>query len=311
MTTTDSAPEMESRLPQSRWNNPRSMRLIRWLSWVITAVFLIALVAAVYQTVVNGSPLPLWAWLGIIALLAVVVGLIAAAVVYRGMATRPEVIDPGAGVASRGEIQSLSLLKEADGAKTLAATLHMTQGVLRLSGGATGIADADFTYDDGGWLAPAIEYAVDDAGQGNLTITQKAAKQTRMHQGRCEWTVRLNPDFATELNIQFGAGQAELALAGLNLPFVQVQAGVGEVVVDLRGGWLHSSEMLFKAGVGDMVLRLPETTGVRLRSAVGLGSSHVAGLTREGDVYSNDLYGQTEAALDIVMQGGVGKVTVV
>ena len=38
MTTTNRSPGVESRLPQSRFNNPRSLRLIRVFSWIITAI---------------------------------------------------------------------------------------------------------------------------------------------------------------------------------------------------------------------------------------------------------------------------------
>ena len=310
MTTTNRSPGVESRLPQSRFNNPRSLRLIRVFSWIITAIFLIALVAAIYQAVVNGSPLPLWAWLGILMLLVIAVGLIVAAVVYRGVAKEVGSASATTSDSVRGELRSESTRVEAGGASTLHADLNMQSGVLRLTHGAAGIAEADFTYDDGAWLPPVADYVVDDNHQGAWTVSQKAGRQTYMHPGRCEWTIRLNGDVPTELTVQFDAGQAELALAGLNLPFVQIQSGVGELLLDLRGEWQHSSEMLIKAGIGDITLRLPESTGVRVRSAVGLGSTQLHGLTRDGDAYTNDHFGQTAVSLDIVLQGGVGKISV-
>ena len=310
MTTTDQPPEFKSRLPQAHGGNSRSIRLIQVFSWVVTAIFLVALVAAIYQAVVNGNSLPLWAWLGILVLLAIAVGLIVAAVVYRGVAKEVGSASATTSDSVLGELRNESTRVEAGGATTLHVDLNMQSGVLRLTHGAAGIAEADFTYDDGAWLPPVADYVVDDNHQGRWTVSQKAGRQTYMHPGRCEWTIRLNGDVPTELNVQFGAGQAELALAGLNLPFVELQSGIGELLLDLRGEWQHSSEMLIKAGIGDITLRLPESTGVRVRSAVGLGSTQVHGLTRDGDAYTNDHFGQTAVSLDIVLQGGVGKISV-
>lgn len=62
------------------------LSVVQTLSRIMTAIFLVALVWAIYVAVVNGDPLPVWAWLGVITLLAAVIGLGVALVVYRGEA---------------------------------------------------------------------------------------------------------------------------------------------------------------------------------------------------------------------------------
>jgi hypothetical protein len=154
-----------------------------------------------------------------------------------------------------------------------------------------------------------VEYGVDAAGQGSLVVKQRATHRPAMRQGRSEWVIRLNSDLPTELTIQFGAGKADLRLAGLALTRLRVESGVGELAVDLSGEWGHSLEAFVKAGIGDTTLRLPQNAGVRVQSAVSLGSIQPHGLTWDGTAYSNALYGQAEVTLDISVESGMGKIT--
>jgi len=61
------------------------VRVVQVVSWLINLVFLAALAWAIYQAVVNRNPLPAWAWLGVLVLFAVAVGLVVMVVVYRGV----------------------------------------------------------------------------------------------------------------------------------------------------------------------------------------------------------------------------------
>jgi hypothetical protein len=164
-----------------------------------------------------------------------------------------------------------------------------------------------FTYDAADWKPPDVEYAVDMAGWGNLTIKQRATHRPVMHQGRNEWLIRLNQDLPTELDVRLGAGKADLRLSGLALTRMRVESGVGELVLDLSGEWQSSLEAFVKTGNGDTVLRLPENAGIRIQSSVELGSVHPFGLNRDGEAYTNALYRQDGVNLDITVEGGIGK----
>ncbi|MDQ3526034.1 MAG: toast rack family protein, partial [Chloroflexota bacterium] len=75
----------------------------------------------------------------------------------------------------------------AGGATSARVEIGMAVGELRISGGATELMDADFTYDDE--LEPEVEYRV-DGGQGVLTVKQGSKKNVRSTQN--EWNIRLN-----------------------------------------------------------------------------------------------------------------------
>lgn len=310
MNMINSQKDDEGRLTAGKRKTSPMITAVQTLSRIVTVIFLVALIWTIYVAVVSGNRLPVWAWLGVVTLLAVAVGLGVAAVVYRGVSREIGPFDFRPSTHVTGELKSESERVAGAGATKLRAEIKMTQGVLRLAGGATGMMDATFIYDDADWKRPHVEYAVDEDGEGKLVVTQPATHRPAMHQGRSEWDVRLYQDLPTELNVRCGAGKADLRLSGLTLTGLRVESGVGELTLDLRGEWRRSMSAFVKSGIGDTVLRLPRNAGVRIRSTVGLGSMSVHGLTWDGEAYSNALYGQAAANLDIAIEGGMGKIAV-
>jgi hypothetical protein len=295
---------------QSKLRDPQVIRVVQAVSRVITLFFIIALVLAIYQALVNDEPLPLWAWMGVVVLFAVAIGLAVAVVVYRSVAAQagPFGFRPSSHVA--GRLQSEALRVEADGANMLRADISMTAGALQLTGGAADadVLDATFTYDDADWKPPEVDYGVDGAGQGKLVVEQGSTRRPAMRPGRCEWVVRMNQDLRTDLNVNFGAGKGDLRLGGLALSRLRVESGVGQLDLDLSGEWGQSLEAFIKAGIGDVSLKLPQNVGVLVKSTVGFGSVHAQGLARDGKAYSNALYGQAGVTLSITVEGGLGKI---
>jgi hypothetical protein len=53
---------------------------------------------------------------------------------------------------------------------------------------------------------------------------------------------------------------------------------------------------------------LPSEVGVRAMAEGGLDKINAEDLQREGDSYVNDAYGDSDATLDIDIQGGVGQI---
>jgi hypothetical protein len=308
MKTVHSSTDIEKQFFPTKVRNFQFVRVVRIISWVVNLLLLVALIWAIYQAVANQNPLPIWAWLGLLALSAVSIGLLVAIIVYRAVSEQVGPFDyrPSSRVA--GELRSETQRVEARGANSLHAEIKMMAGVLQLLGGAADVMQADFTYDDADWKQPVVNYAVGAAGQGNLVVKQRATNRPAMRQGRCEWVIRLNQELPIELDVTFGAGKADLKLAGLKLARLRVESGVGELVLDLSGEWEHNLQAFIKAGIGDTLLRLPQNTGVRVQSAVSFGSTHPHGLTWDGEAYTNALYGEIAANLDIIVEGGIGKI---
>jgi hypothetical protein len=289
--------------------NRQMQQLIQTASRVVTVVFVLALIWAVYQAAANHNPLPLWAWLGVIALFALAVGLIVAVIVYRGVAKEagPFNFSPAALVA--GKLEKEERLIEPGEASALNARIHLTEGVLALQGGAEAAMEAGFTYDDADWKPAVVRYAVDPAGLGSLEVEQQSTGRPARRQGRCEWDLRLSRRLPLDLFVKVGAGKASLKMGGLSLTRLHVENGVGALTVDLSGDWERDLQAYVKAGIGDLTLRLPAETGVRLHTSVSLGSTHPHGLTWDGEALTNAALGKSAVTLDIVVESGIGKVT--
>lgn len=302
---------MDTSSDTNKLKKRRFIQTMRYVSWIVTLFFLAALFWALYQAIVNGNPIPAWAWLGALIILAVVTGLVVMIMVYQGVSKQTGLFDYRASNRVTGEIINKTKHVQADGASSLRAEINMMQGVLQLSGGASGAIEAAFTYDDADWKPPVVDYAVDAAGQAELVVYQIATSRPAMRQGRCEWVICLNQDLPIELNVKFGAGEADLRLGGIALDRLRVESGVGNLVLDLSGDWKRSLTAFIKTGIGDTVLRLPQDAGVRIQSTVGFGSIQPHGLSWDGKAYKNVLYDQSPVTLDIAIEGGIGKINVV
>ncbi len=123
-----------------------------------------------------------------------------------------------------------------------------------------------------------------------------------------EWDLHLGKDIPLDLDVELGAGQSDLALGGLRLTELDIRTGAGESTIDLSGDWERDLDVNIQGGVGKSTLRLPEDVGVRVRADVGLGDVDAHGLSKDGDAYVNDAYGESDITLDINLDGGVGEV---
>jgi hypothetical protein len=116
MNTMHTSEEMESQSSGMKYRDRRFIRAVQTLSRVVTAIFILALIWAIYQAIVNGNPLPVWAWLGVLVLLAVAIGLGVAAVVYRGVAGQAGPFDLRPSNRVSGELKSEFRRLEGDSA---------------------------------------------------------------------------------------------------------------------------------------------------------------------------------------------------
>lgn len=124
---------------------------------------------------------------------------------------------------------------------------------------------------------------------------------------RNKWDLRLNDDVAMEMQVGVGAGPSSLKLGSLSLTKLDVVGGAGEVMVDLTGDWQNDLEATIDGGMGNRTLIVPANVGARVKVEVGVGGVNAPGLTKEGEYYVNDAYGQSDVTLNIQVEGGVGE----
>ena len=182
-------------------------------------------------------------------------------------------------------------------------------GSLVIEGGAEDLLDASFSYNVAEWR-PEIEYSK-SGSRAVLRITQPEATGKRVPSGaKNRWTLALRDDVPVSLSLDMGVGEAQLKLASLTLTGLNVDQGVGKLVVDLTGERTTDLAVDIDGGVGEAVLRVPTGVGVRVDGDMGIGSFSAPGLTKRDGVYVNDAYGSTEATIDVRIDAGIGSIRI-
>jgi hypothetical protein len=206
---------------------------------------------------------------------------------------------------TRNESENIGL----DGATNAEVFLRMGAGELDVDGGASGMLDADFTYNVDDW-EPEIDWGVTE-GKGRLEIDQSGSKSLNLFDLddiEYEWNLNLSDEIPTTLDVELGAGDSSLKLGSMALTELAVETGAGDTTIDLTGDWQNDLDATVDAGAGRVKLLLPADVGVRVETDTGLVDVDNDGLTKDGDVYTNDAYGESDTTLTISVDAGVGGV---
>jgi N-terminal domain of toast_rack, DUF2154 len=205
-----------------------------------------------------------------------------------------------------GETVTESKAVQLGGAKSVQVQIKMGAGELKVEGGASNLMNADFTYNVPRWK-PEVRYDA-SGGTGQLTIQQPPGSRGHGGRTRYEWDLRFNNQVPMEMNIDQGAGSANLDLAGLALSNLKVNIGAGETTINLDGKWKNDLAASIHGGVGQAMLKLPRDVGVHVVAHGGLGAINASGFSKQGDAYVNDAYGKSPVTLHIEVEGGVGEI---
>ena len=138
-----------------------------------------------------------------------------------------------------GPVQYSSDSVEMDDSEAVRVDLRMGAGDLRVNDGAAKLLRADFAYSVPSWK-PEVRY--NRSGKhGVLTVEQPGKNHTTtLGNTKYSWDLQLNKKVPVDLAVHFGAGQARLDLGSLQLRGVEVEMGVGQLDLDLRGAPRHS-----------------------------------------------------------------------
>jgi N-terminal domain of toast_rack, DUF2154 len=212
------------------------------------------------------------------------------------------VIDTG----RTGPVEYSSESVELDNSEQVHVELIMGAGDLRLTDGAQKLVRADFSYNVPSWK-PEVRYTRDGA-RGSLRIEQPGRNHSTLNKSQYRWDVQLNNKVPVDLAVRFGAGQARLDLGSLQLRGVQLEMGVGQLDMDLRGKVKHSYNVSIQGGIGQATVRLPADAGIYAEAHGGIGSIQVRGLRHEGGHWESESYERAENKIRIDVQGGIGAI---
>jgi hypothetical protein len=185
---------------------------------------------------------------------------------------------------------------DAQGATTARVKLDMNVGTLRLASGAPNLMDARFEYSQG--VEPRVEYAV-VGGHGELRVDQPSMPKS-LKVTRNRWDIRLNDRLPLDLEIDNGAGEAEINASALSLTSFELDQGAGEAEVKLNGDQLRLAKVKAEVSAGRLELDMrgayPVMREMRFESAAGQ--------------IKLDLTGEWASEVDIKIEVAAGEVVV-
>jgi hypothetical protein len=227
-----------------------------------------------------------------------------------------------------GDLQTKSQTVELGDADSADVEIQMGAGALDVSGGASELLEASFTYNVAE-LDPRATYADGRLEVKDSGVEGGIASLFDLDKFRNEWDLKLSEDVPMEMKIGLGAGPTKLALGTLALSRLNIAGGAGDVELDLKGSqalrrldfdlgagkvtidltgeWQHDLDARIGGGLGDINLRLPSDVGVRIE-VHAVGAIDANGLTRDGDTYTNAAYGTSDVTLRIHIDAGVGRI---
>ncbi len=142
--------------------------------------------------------------------------------------------------SSFGPVEYSSESVDLDNSEEVRVELRMGAGDLRVSDGAQKLLRGDFSFNRPSWK-PEVHYTR-DGNRGSLSIhtTRHQSHGPDREDLQYRWDLQLSNKVPLDLIVHFGAGQARLDLGSLMLRGVELDMGVGQLDMDLRGKVRHS-----------------------------------------------------------------------
>ncbi|KOS68590.1 hypothetical protein AEA09_08530 [Lysinibacillus contaminans] len=214
----------------------------------------------------------------------------------------------GCNTAITGELNEDSIIVEKDKANELDVELNLGVGEITVQKGAKEWVEGNVKYNVKD-LEPKVKYDL-RRKKGDIVIEHKNLKKFRISEIKNEWDFKLTDKIPINLSVNTGASMANLDLQGLKIENLDIETGVGDLTVDLRGDWKKSFETNIETGVGQTTVILPSKVGVKIKAEKGIGTINVVGFISKGnDVYVNEAYEDADVILTVDAEVGVGEVT--
>ncbi|MDE2806639.1 MAG: hypothetical protein OXN18_15970 [Gemmatimonadota bacterium] len=154
------------------------------------------------------------------------------------------------------------------------------------------------------------------AGRADVDLTGIPVSRLELNTGASESVLRireLNPEPMEEAIIAVGA--ADLRVSGLgnfNTSEIEIDAGLGSVVLELDGRWAEDAMLSVEMGLGALEIRVPESLGIRVRrQSRFLSTFDAERLVRRGNVYQSVNWDTADRRVEIEISAALGSVDIV
>lgn len=231
-----------------------------------------------------------------------------------------------------GELQTEAQTVEYSGTSAVSADIEMGLGDLSISGGAQDLLEAEFRYNVAE-MKPDVDLNGERLRVRTPQVDVGFDSFWDMDDFQNEWDLAFSDEIAIDLEIDLGAGNAQLDLGSLQvnelhldagagdvevdltnsgtLSELSIDAGVGQITLDLHGDWPQGLDADIQAGVGEVTIWLPSTVGVRVDVEGGLTDIDTSGMDRSGRSYFNDAWGESESEITIQINAGIGEINLI
>jgi hypothetical protein len=209
----------------------------------------------------------------------------------------------------RGPERSEIRIVDLDNSEEVRAELRMGAGELRVRGGAAKLMEAKFVYNRLR-MRPEVTYHSAAAGfRGHLLVEEPSG----VHGGsnRYQWDLAFNSQKPLDLQVKCGAGESRLDLGELSLRRVDIEMGVGELRLDLRGTPQRDYSVSIRGGVGEATVYLPSGVGIEAEAKGGIGGIETTGLEKRDGRYVNDAVGRAKTTVRLNIRGGIGSIRLI
>lgn len=123
------------------------------------------------------------------------------------------------------------------------------------------------------------------------------------------WEFQVAPQVPLDLKVSQGVGSVNLDLSQLELNDLVASIGAGQITVALPGDQSFSASL--SGGMGQVVVIVPEGTGLRISSGTALAAfSAPEDYERSGNVYTSPNYATAENQIDLELGMAIGSVVV-
>lgn len=147
----------------------------------------------------------------------------------------------------------------------------------------------------------------DKENNWNLTLTDEIPMDLRIEMGGGVGEFNLEEMKIGRFEFSMMGGQIKLDLKNNPLNRFKFEALAGEADVDLSGSRNNELQARFTCGFGELTLRLPADTPVRVDIDGVLGEISAPGFQRDGEYYVNSAPG-SDNLLDVRVKGGIGQI---
>jgi hypothetical protein len=126
-----------------------------------------------------------------------------------------------------------------------------------------------------------------------------------------EWKIDLNPDIPLALRLETGASQSELDLRELKVTDLRVNTGASKTDLTLPAN-AGKTDVRVEIGAASVDMVVPQGVAARIRAEQGLSAIEVdpSRFPYSNGIYESPDFSSAQNKVDILVQAGVGRVTV-